>query len=389
MRFFFPAFVLTLFLSVPSVSAGFAEDGYFRFPAHKDDRVFFVAEGDIWSASMNGGKAQRLTTHPGQETRPVVSPDGKWLAFSASYEGQSDLYVMPVEGGLPKRVCFESGTPVGWTPKGEIIYVCASNKGPSGRRVLVQVNPNTLARTPLPLADANDACMDDSGKTLYFIRMGINMMGDNARNYRGGAMSELWRYEVGTKNEAVKINISGQAKRPMWWKDSLYFIGDSDGCDNIWRMAPDGSGIIQITKHKDWDIRYACLSEGKITYQQGADIHVLDLADNQDRVLKFDLVSDFDQMRQRSIRAMDYLNDVSFSLNGERIVLTARGSVAVAGLQNLRRVDIAVPGGSRVTSAVLGKDGKWVYAFNDANGEKQIWRFPADGSPGGEALTKD
>ena len=387
MPIFFPALAFSLFLSLSS--AGFAQEGYFRFPAHKGDKIFFVAEGDIWSASMNGGRAQRLTTHPGQETRPVISPDAKWLAFSASYEGQNDVYVMPVEGGLPKRVCFEGGTPVGWTPKGEIIYVSISNKGPSGQRVLVQVNPSTLAQTPLPLADANDACVDDSGKTLYFIRMGINMMGDNARNYRGGAMSELWRYEIGAKNEAVKIKLPGQAKRPMWWKDRLYFIGDSDGCDNIWSVAPDGSGLTQITKHKDWDIRYAYLSDAKITYQQGADIYVLDLANNQSRILKVDLVSDFDQMRQRSIRAMDYLNDVSFAPNGERVVLTARGNVTLAGLQNLRRVDIAVPRGSRVTSAVISKDGKWVYAFNDANGEKQIWRLPADGSPGGEALTKD
>jgi tricorn protease len=121
----------------------------------------------------------------------------------------------------------------------------------------------------------------------------------------------------------------------------------------------------------------------------GADIRVLDLSNNQDRAVKIELVSDFEQMRKRSIRATSYLNNVSLSPTGEKIVFTARGSVAVAGLQNLRRVDLATPSGSRITAATLGKDGKWVYAFSDANGEKQIWRYPADGSTGGEALTKD
>ncbi|MDR2562142.1 MAG: PDZ domain-containing protein [Holophagales bacterium] len=389
MRTFLPCVALAAFLSAPSQVA--AQEGYFRFPAHKGDKVFFVAEGDIWTAPLNGGKALRLTTHVGQETRPVISPDGKWIAFSASYEGSSEAYVMPAEGGLPKRIAFDGGSPVGWTPKGEVLYVCSSSKGPSGQRVLVQVNPNTLARTPIPLADANDGCFDDSGKFLYFIRMGIHMMGDNAKNYRGGAMAELWSYEHGTAKEAVKINVpgNGNIKRPMWWKDRLYFIGDSDGTDNIWSIKPDGTDATKVTKHSDWDVRYAYLSEGKITYQLGADVHVLDLSNNQDRTVKIDLVSDFEQMRKRSIRATGYMNNVSLSPTGEKIVFTARGSVAVAGLQNLRRVDLATPSGSRITAATLSKDGKWVYAFSDANGEKQIWRYPADGSVGGEALTKD
>ncbi|MCL1908488.1 MAG: S41 family peptidase [Holophagaceae bacterium] len=380
---------LAICVAVAASGPAMAQEGYFRMPAHNGDKVFFVAEGDIWSAPLSGGMAQRLTTHTGQETRPVVSPDGRQLAFSASYEGQSDAYVMPVEGGLPKRIGFEGGSPVGWTPGGDVIYVCANNKGPSGQRVLVQVNPNTMARTPLPLADANDGCMDDSGRYLYFIRMGIHMMGDNARNYRGGAMAELWRYEVGTRSEAVKIDVKGQVKRPMWWRGRLYFIGDSDGCDNIWSIRPDGSDAVQLTMHKEWEVRSAYLSDGKIVYQLGADIRLLDLSNNQDRVIKIGLVSDFDQMRQRSIRATSYLNNVSFAPSGDKVAFTARGNIAVAGLQNLRRADVAVPAGSRAIFATISKDGKSVLAINDSNGEKQIWRYPADGSVGAEAMTND
>jgi len=387
MRLLLSFFLFTLLVSVST--PGSAGEGYFRFPAHKGDRIFFVAEGDIWSAPLKGGGTQRLTTHPGQELRPVISPDGAWLAFTASYEGQGDVYVMPVEGGLPRRVGFEGGTAVGWTPDGDVIYVCSSNSGPSGQRVLVQVNPSTLKRAPLPLADANDACMDDSGKFLYFIRLGINMMNDNARNYRGGAMSELWRYEIGSNKEAVRLNVPCNVKRPMWQNNRLYFIGDSSGCDNIWSIEPDGSGLTQITNHTDWDIRYAYLSDGKISYQQGADIRILDLTNNQDSVIKAGLISDFDQMRKRSIKGMDYLNSVSFAPDGNRVVFTARGNIALASNQSLRRVDVAVPDGSRAMSATLSKDGKWVYAFNDRSGEKQIWRFPSDGKTGGEVLTSD
>lgn len=76
--------------------------GYYRFPAVHGQTVVFTAEGDLWKVPLSGGAAQRLTTHPGPETRASISPDGKWLAFSARYEGPAELYVMPLDGGRPR-----------------------------------------------------------------------------------------------------------------------------------------------------------------------------------------------------------------------------------------------------------------------------------------------
>lgn len=81
--------------------------GYLRQPAIHGDVILFVAEGDLWRVPASGGLAQRLTSHPGQETFPAISPDGTTLAFAAEYEGPTEIYTMPVNGGVPMRHTFD------------------------------------------------------------------------------------------------------------------------------------------------------------------------------------------------------------------------------------------------------------------------------------------
>jgi tricorn protease len=77
------------------------ELGFYRFPALHGNTIVFAAEGDLWRVSADGGVAQRITTHPGEERWPVVSPNGRTLAFTAQYEGPPEVYTMPLSGGTP------------------------------------------------------------------------------------------------------------------------------------------------------------------------------------------------------------------------------------------------------------------------------------------------
>src|SRR5271157_6208231 len=97
--------------------------GYYRFPAIYGQTVVFTAEGDLWEVGIEGGMARRLTTHPGEEMHAAFSPDGKTIAFSANYEGPTEVYIMPAAGGLPTRRTFDGDAKVvGWTPSGKILY---------------------------------------------------------------------------------------------------------------------------------------------------------------------------------------------------------------------------------------------------------------------------
>ena len=77
-----------------------------RWPSIHGDNVVFTYGADLWLAKTDGGFARRLTSHPGIEGNARISPDGKWLAFSGMYDGNMDAYVMPLEGGEPKRLTF-------------------------------------------------------------------------------------------------------------------------------------------------------------------------------------------------------------------------------------------------------------------------------------------
>ncbi|MET0981736.1 MAG: PDZ domain-containing protein, partial [Telluria sp.] len=375
-----------------------AVDPYFRFPAVRGDTIVFTAEGDLWRTTTSGGEATRLTTHPSSETHAAISQDGKSVAFAASYEGAQEAYVMPLEGGLPRRITFENGgvTVLGWTAQGEVLVSTENSSGPAKHRIVAALDPVSLTRRVLPLADANDAALDDAGRTVYFTRMGLSMTNDNVKSYRGGAHAQLWRFDLASKAEAQPL-FKGESthnrannRRAMWWKGRLYFISDAGGADNLWTALPDGSDRRQLTNHKEWDVRTASLGDGRIAYQLGADLRVFDIASGVDARLSASLLSDFDQQRVRRVKSpLDALSSIEVANKLARIVLTARGRVTIAGTGNHRRVEIAVPEGARARAAVFSHDDKWIYAFVDTSGENEVWRYAADGSGHGERLTTD
>ncbi len=386
---------LLLLLGAFAAHAAQATTAYARFPAIRGDTVVFTAEGDLWKVAAGGGRAERLTTHPGLESNAALSYDGKWVAFSAAYEGGQDAFVMPIAGGVPKRVSFGSpATVLGWTAQGQLLVAGQHSRGPAPNSVVSAIDPATLAAKVFPVADANEAVLSDDGKTLVFTRFGSHTNGDNAKRYRGGAYAQLWRYDLAGKGEAVRMlpKETGNLRQPMWWKGRVYFLSDASGSFNLWSMNPDGSDARALTRHAEWDVRNAALGDGRIVYQMGADLRRFDLADQSEHQLAIDLVSDFDQMRANTVRSpLEQLTNVELAAKGERVVVTARGHITVAGTGTARRIDIAVPKGARARHAVFSHDDKAVYAIVDSTGENEIWTFPidvhSDGKP--EVLTKN
>ena len=114
---------LVWFLLVATSVAAQDRRGYYRFPALSGDTIVFASEGDLWTVASAGGTARRLTTHPGEESHPAVSSDGRTVAFTARYEGPSELYTMPIDGGSPTRHTYAADETIalGFTPSGDII----------------------------------------------------------------------------------------------------------------------------------------------------------------------------------------------------------------------------------------------------------------------------
>ncbi|HNX51269.1 MAG TPA: S41 family peptidase [Thermoanaerobaculaceae bacterium] len=380
---------LAAFVLAGGAWAGAATPGYYRYPAISGDTVVFVAEGDLWKVGAEGGVAQRLTTHPGEESRPALSPDGRTLAFSAAYEGPIEVYTMPLVGGLPQRHTWDGGQAlvVGWTPDGKVLYA-TRRYSTLPETQLVTVDPATDTRQVLPLAQASDGMFTPDGTTLFFTR--LPFQGSHTKRYKGGMAQQLWRLVPGQGEAApLTADFPGTSKTPMWWQGRVWFASDRDGTMNLWSMDEHGKDLRQHTHHEGWDVASPSLGSGRIVYQLGADLHRFDCASGQDRLLPIILASDFDQLREKWVdKPMDYLSAAHISASGDRVVLTARGLVFVAPVGKGRLVEVTRRDGVRYRQAHFMPDGKALVALSDESGEVEWWRLPANGVGAPEQLTR-
>jgi tricorn protease len=372
-----------------SVFAG-SREGYYRYPAIHGDRLVFTSEGDLWSVGINGGAAIRLTTGQGMESHASISPDGLMIAFSGQYEGPTEVYVMPIDGGTPKRLTFDGNndTVIGWT-KGEKIIYSTIIYSTLWNFKLCLLDLKTGMSTQVPLAQASEGEYDVSGDTLYFTR--LPFQGSHTKRYKGGTAQNIWRYVMNEK-EAIPLtaDYKGTSKSPMLWNNRVYFMSDRDGTMNIWSMDKDGKDLKQETFNKGGDAQSASLDDGRIVYQCGADIHLYDVSSGKDHIVPIELSSDYDQeLTQWVKKPMDYLTSVHISPDGDRIVLTARGQVFVAPSSQGRFVEVTRNSGVRYRNAIFNPDGKSLIIQSDESGEVEFWKYPANGVGTGEQMTND
>ncbi|MEN8250588.1 MAG: S41 family peptidase, partial [Bacteroidota bacterium] len=364
--------------------------GYYRYPDVHGNKVVFAAEGDIWIVSLSGGQAIRLTTHPEEERYPAFSPDGKMIAFSASYEGPTEVYSMPLSGGVPTRWTYESDFSIvnGWTPQGEIVYDTRAFSTLPDRQ-LVTIDTKTKRFYRVPLSQASEGSFDEAGKTVYFVRPSFH--GNVTKRYKGGTARQIWKYTEGSQ-EAIKLTkgYTGGSHHPMWYEARVYFITDRDGTMNIWSMDENGENIKQHTKHEKFDVRYANLSEGNIVYQIGADIWHYNIQSGEQKVVDITLTSDFDQLREKWVdNPENYITSAYPSPEGDKIVITARGRVFVAPVKEGRIVEFTDKKDVRYRDAVFSHNGKNIITLSDESDEFEFVSMPADGIGKQKFLTKN
>lgn len=362
--------------------------GYYRSPTIHGDTIVFVSEGDLWKVPTTGGVARRMTTHHGVESNPVISPDGSKIAFRAAYEGPSELYTMPIKGGLPMRHTFDAwtSTPVNWTKDGRIIFA-TSLYSTLPNTQLVILDPNTGERERIPLWQAGSGSYDDNEDTLFFHRLG---QGSHTKRYKGGTAHQIWKFDG--ENEAVPLteDYPGTNRDPMWYDGRVYFASDRDDTMNIWSMNENGGDLRQHTNHVGWEIRSPSHHDGQIVYQRGADLRVYDMAADTDTLVSILLDTDFDQMREKWISTpTSWISSAHVSEEGDAVVMTARGEIFVTPAKQGRMVHVTRRPDVRYRDArfLPGTDG--LVALSDESGEVELWSIPADGMNEGTQLTDD
>src|SRR5262249_43783504 len=140
-------------------------------PAVSASRIAFIYAGDLWTCDLEGKNVKRLTSGVGAESRPAFSPDGKWLAFSAQYEGNTDVYVVSSEGGVPRRLTWHPGPDLvqGFTPDGKSVLFTSPRFVFTGRYTqLFTVPVEGGSEQPLPIPHAYGGVFSPDGKRVAY-----------------------------------------------------------------------------------------------------------------------------------------------------------------------------------------------------------------------------
>jgi len=356
-------------------------DGFYRYPTIGAGQIVFASEGDLWKVPAAGGVAIRLTAYEGEEKFPKISPDGKFIAFTAQYEGNDDVYVMSAHGGEPVRLTVHPAQDqaLGWTTDGKVLFRSRRDTPHNDNRIYT-ITPTGGIPTMIPLEPAAWITFEPGGKRVAFQKIGLEF--HNWKRYKGGEAEDIY---VGTLEPITATEVTiydGKDAFPMWAADGrIYFVTDRWGRPNLASMKPDGSEVKRLTKFDDYDVRWPAMGDGKIVYQHKMDIWVYDIASGRNEQVDIQLPSDRLQVREKFVDPKPTLRSWALSKDGDRIVLEARGDVFVARTKKkglIRRITESSL--ARTKFPAFAPNGTNIVTWTEVEGEEQLMIHPADAS---------
>lgn len=369
----FLAIAATAILS-PGIQSATEEMRLLRFPAVHGENVYFTHGSDLWVSNLSGGIARRLTSHPNNESRARVSPDGKLVAFTASYDGNADVFVMPAEGGEPKRLTYEIDPDLvaGWTPGGDIAYISNAGSNFGGLPRLWTISPTGGMPKPTPVLEAADVSFSPDGKRVAYHRMGSNNF--NWRRYRGGSQGRISVYDLESNTYSELPSGRENSYSPMWIGNSVYYVSDKDfGTVNLYRYDFGSKRARRLTEFKDGDIKWPSSDDRTIVFERDGYLYAYDVAAEKLNKLSPRVVSDRVATRPVLKKLANQIGWISLSPTGVRLAVEARGELFSLPAKTGDVRNFSNSQGVRERFPTWSPDGKTIAYISDRGGEYQIY----------------
>ena len=360
------------------------DTAFLHDPAIGGGRLVFVYADDLWTARPDGGDVRRLTAHPGSETNPHVSPDGKLVAFTGAYDGNVDVYIVPIEGGEPTRLTWYPGpdTVRGFTADGRVLF--SSDRSVFTRRFeqFFTVAVTGGAAAPVKVPSGSRGAFSPDGKFLAYSPLGEAFR--QWKNYRGGTASRVWVLKLDDLSVEQVPQPEGRCNDifPMWLGDTVYFLSDRDGEFNLYAYDRGVKQVKRLTDHADFPIEAATAGDGLIVYEHAGRIHRFDPKTAHDERLKIGVAADLTETRPRFAGGMKYVRGADVSPTGQRAVVEFRGEVVTVPAKKGDPRNLTRTPGAHERSPAWSPDGNSVAYFSDASGEYALHVRPHDGKAG-------
>lgn len=382
---------LCLLAWLPVLSQAAGEARLLRFPATNGQEIVFSYAGDLYKVPVSGGEARRLTSHVGYEMFPRFSPDGRTIAFTGQYDGNTEVYTLPAEGGEPLRITYTAtnqrddlGDRMGpnnivmtWTPDGSrIVYRNRIGDGFSGK--LYTVGKEGGLSEVIPLPEGGFCSYAPDGKKLAYNRVMREFR--TWKYYKGGMADDIWIYDPDQKRVDNITNNEAQDIFPMWIGDDIFFLSDRDRIMNLFVYHTKTGNTEKVTDFTQYDIKFPSVNGTTIVFENGGYIYKMDAATRKPEKVTITLSSDNIYARSSLKNGADYLRAFSLSPDGERLAVTARGEVFDVPAAKGVTKNITRSPGAHDRNARWSPDGRRVAYISDATGETELYVQEAGGS---------
>ena len=357
-----------------------------RFPAVSKDSIAFVYANDIWLVSRSGGPARPLSARRGRASFPRFSPDGQTLGFVGNFEGNADLYTLPINGGDAQRVTHHPAgeTLCGWTADGaSLLYLTNGFAGLGRQTQLFKVSAAGGMPEQLPVPYGGFGSINADGEWLAYTTHSIDTR--TWKRYRGGMATDVWLFNLKTKQSEKITDWEGTDTLPMWSGKTVHYLSDNgpEHRLNIWSYDPATKKRAQVTAFKDDDVRWPSMGpgasgQGEIIFQLGKSLQILDLGTKKSAEVKVTIAGDRPALKPRNVDPARWLVNASISPSGKRVAAVARGDIwslpAKDGVpRNMTRTDSIFE-----REVAWSPDGKWLAYLSDESGEYEVWVRPSD-----------
>ncbi len=378
-RITFP--LLCLWLTAATASAA-VDARLLRFPDVSETQIAFVYAGDIWLVAKEGGTAQRLSSPAGEELFPRFSPDGTQIAFSANYDGNTDVYVVEARGGAPHRLTYhpDADRVVDWSPDGSrVLFASPREHGVLGISQLFLASRTGGLPERLPLAYGEVGALSPDGRRIAFTTKERGFR--TWKRYRGGTAPDIWLMNLETLESRNLTASDANDAYPMWHGDTLYFLSDrGPGMRaNIWALDLGSGAVRQVTHFSDFDITFPAIGPSEIVFQAGGRLHLLGLDDEAVNEVEVEVVTDLAGVRPRQVNASDLIQWADISPSGKRAVFEARGEVFSVPAKHGVVRNLSRSSGAAERFPAWSPDGAQIAVWSDASGEYELQLIPAEG----------
>jgi len=345
-----------------------------RTPTLNKTHVVFSYAGDLWIAAREGGEANRLTTGAGNETNPIFSPDGNWIAFTGEYDGNVDVYIVPATGGVPRRLTYHPGNDsvAGWTPDGKQVLFVSGRASESGRTAhLFTIPIDGVFPTALPLPMGYEGSYSPDGTRLAYVPLPRAFQA--WKRYRGGRTTPIWIARLSDSSIEKVPRENSNDFNPMWIENRVYFLSDRNGPVTLFSYDTTSRKVSQVIGNDGLDIKSASAGPGAIVYEQFGSLNLYDLKSGKTRKLDIRVNADLLAVRPKYEKVASRITNAALSPSGARAVFEARGEILTVPAEKGDVRNLTNTPGAAERDPSWSPDGKWIAYFSDESGEYALY----------------